>query len=212
MKKALHYIAIGDSLTVGYGASAGQGFVPRFAMMAEERLGRKVEVINVGVVGAKTDEIIHTVETDRSVREYIVKAHLITVTAGGNDLLSAAKTFFYEGRSDELKSALRHYASEYKRLVAELKQLKRSAKAPYMIRLVNLYNPIPMVPVAAFWVQQFNRQLMRYEDRNIRVVSVFEAFEGREEELLYVDHIHPNANGYAVIAEQVRLAGFSPLV
>ncbi|RAV20634.1 GDSL-type esterase/lipase family protein [Paenibacillus contaminans] len=211
MKKALHYIAIGDSLTVGYGASAGQGFIPRFAAMAEERLGRRVAVVNVGVVGAKSDEIIQLIETDRSVREQIVKSQLITVTAGGNDLLAAAKSFLYDGRSDELKSALRQYNSVYKRLIAELKLLKRHARSPYMIRLVNLYNPIPMVPVAAFWIQQFNRQLMKFEDRNIRVANVFEAFEGREEELLYIDHIHPNGNGYAVIAEQVRQTGFFPL-
>lgn len=212
MKKALRYVAIGDSLTVGYGAAAGRGFVPRYAAAVEERFGRKVDTYNAGVTGATSGEILQTLETDSNVRERIAKAHLITLTAGGNDLLAAAKSFFYDGRSDDLRSALRQYAVNYNKLIGELKRLKKDSRTPYAIRLVDLYNPIPMVSVSSFWIRQFNRQLLKYEDRRTRIAFLYDAFVGHEEEWLYVDHIHPNEKGYAVIAQQVFKSGFEPLL
>jgi lysophospholipase L1-like esterase len=48
------YTAIGDSLTTGFGALPGNGFVPAYRRMAEERLRSHVVSTNLGVNGMTT--------------------------------------------------------------------------------------------------------------------------------------------------------------
>ena len=43
-----HYTAVGDSLTFGFGAMPGSGFVPLYRRMAEEKLRQFVPHENLG--------------------------------------------------------------------------------------------------------------------------------------------------------------------
>lgn len=51
------YTAIGDSLTTGFGALPGNGFVPVYRRMAEGRLRSNVASTNLGVNGLTTSEL-----------------------------------------------------------------------------------------------------------------------------------------------------------
>jgi lysophospholipase L1-like esterase len=207
MGKTIHYVAIGDSLTVGYGAEPGYGFVSHFKKRIEDGLHISVTLTNAGVNGATTSDILEVLETDPELRTAVAHAELITITAGGNDLLQAALPYFYDKNPDYLKSALQSYESNYSRLIAQIKAIKAEANQgndKYVLALIGLYNPIPLVPDAAYWLQRFNLFLKKLEKtQQISVVPLYDAFQGKESTLLYNDHIHPNAQGYELIEEQL---------
>lgn len=87
-KKALEegeilYLALGDSSAVGIGASSARsGYVGMFAERIEGRLQKKVKVINLGVSGAKTEDVLN-----KQIPDGIkTKADIVTLSIGTNDL------------------------------------------------------------------------------------------------------------------------------
>ncbi|KIL40210.1 hypothetical protein SD70_15475 [Gordoniibacillus kamchatkensis] len=203
MKEALRYLAFGDSLTVGYGAPPGQGFVPLYAKSLETATGREVAVVNAGVNGATTQNLLDSLRTDPELRERVERSDLITITAGGNDLIQAALPFVYEGDAAILRSALQAYETNYRGIVDAIRGARAEGSSSALLVLIGLYNPLPVMAEAAEWVRRFNEYLQKLAAADVQVVDVYDAFVGRERELLYSDHIHPNARGYAAIAEQI---------
>lgn len=203
MKEAIRYLAFGDSLTVGYGAAPGLGFVPQYAKSLSASVGRDVQPNNVGVNGATTQNLLDSLLTEPDIRAGVKAADMITITAGGNDLIQAALPFVYEGDANILNSALQAYEANYRRMLETIRDIKGKAAERNLIILVGLYNPLPLMAEAGVWVRKFNDYLRQLTSSSVRVVDVYDAFVGRERELLYSDHIHPNAKGYAVIAKQI---------
>jgi lysophospholipase L1-like esterase len=204
MNQAIRYLAFGDSLTVGYGAGPGLGFVPQYCRKLQTALESKVLLENSGVNGATTGELLDILHKDPDIRCGLRDADLITITTGGNDLIQAALPYFYRGDPKVLKSALRSYEKNYAKLAAGIERLKKGQLRPYVIILVGLYNPLPQVTEAGYWVQRFNQFLRKLESDYVRIVDVYDSFLGKEAELLYNDHIHPNAKGYEAIAKQIE--------
>jgi acyl-CoA thioesterase I len=77
----LHVVALGDSLTAGYGLAARDGFVPRLqAALAAQ--GAKVEIVNAGVSGDTASDGL--ARLDWSVPE---GTDAVIVELGANDML-----------------------------------------------------------------------------------------------------------------------------
>lgn len=206
MEKTINYLAFGDSLTVGFGAPEGHGFVSIYQQKLEQLLKVPIHLKPAGKNGATTSQLLQTLESDPQIQRDIREANLITITAGGNDLIQAAIPFFYQGDPAYLKSALQTYESNYKKLIGEIEALRQGIQEPFLIVLVGLYNPLPQVPDAAYWVQRFNLFLRKLEQPHILVVQVYDAFVGQDSRYLSEDAIHPNEIGYEELARQVENA------
>ncbi|OCT14328.1 hypothetical protein A8709_26245 [Paenibacillus pectinilyticus] len=204
MGKSIHYLAFGDSLTVGYGAEEGHGFVSIYRQWLESMFHEPVSLQHAGTNGATTGELLETIESDPQIRKAIQEATLITITAGGNDLIQAAIPFFYDGDNSILKKALHTYESNYKKLIHEIKKLRKGIHAPYLIAIIGLYNPLPQIPDAAYWVQRFNLFLRKLEQPHIQIVQVYDAFVGQAARFISEDAIHPNQLGYEKLADQLE--------
>lgn len=211
MKRELTYLAIGDSLTAGNGAPPDHGFVHQYVRLTERSLGHPVRAVQAGKSGATTNEILQVVRTQPHIRLAAEDASVITVTAGGNDLIQAAKKFYFESEVKHLMSALKLYQRNMGSILDEIMRLKTAGTAPYMLRVIGLYNPLPEFEEAVFWVHKFNEHLRSFASGNVHVIDVDDAFLGRENELLSDDRFHPNAEGYRVMAEKVHLAGYAPI-
>jgi hypothetical protein len=80
------------------------------------------------------------------------------------------------------------------------------------IYVVNLYNPYSgsgdeFEVIASVGVQQFNGVIgvaALNEEFRARLVPVFEHFQGRSRQWIAQDGIHPNNDGYRVIAEALQ--------
>jgi acyl-CoA thioesterase-1 len=75
----IRLLALGDSLTAGYGLPAGQGFVPRLEAALRGR-GRNVRVLDAGVSGDTTAGGL--ARLDWALAE---RPHAVLVELGGND-------------------------------------------------------------------------------------------------------------------------------
>ncbi|MFC5401191.1 GDSL-type esterase/lipase family protein [Cohnella soli] len=203
----IHYAAIGDSLTSGFGDLFGGGFVPKYANDIQHRLQQQVVYDKMGMSGARSDKILAVIRGNYGVRETLRNADIITVTAGGNDLVDAAKG---QSNSDAYRQALAKSRHNIAGMLEEIRKLKTS-QSTYMVRLVGLYNPWPSVPESGAWIRRFNAQLEIFQDATVKVANVFDAFSGRERDLLFFDHFHPNGRGYAIMAEALDRTGYKPL-
>jgi lysophospholipase L1-like esterase len=208
------YTAIGDSLTTGFGALPGNGFVPVYRRMAEGRLRTNVVSTNLGVNGLTTSELEQRLRGSSMTREAIRAADIITLSIGGNDLIHAAKAAARQpgNLSKELGRSLQECKQNFAVIMSILFQLKAGARRPYIIRIVGLYNPYPQVVGATEWVKQFNRYASQYSSRVVGFASIYGEFAGNERGLLSFDHLHPNGRGYRVIAEKLDALGYGGLI
>lgn len=76
------YLALGDSLAQGYGASApDRGYVGRLAELIGARTGSSVRVVNLGVCGTT----VHQLSDDQLPRVHQLHPDLVTACIGAND-------------------------------------------------------------------------------------------------------------------------------
>jgi lysophospholipase L1-like esterase len=211
MKSQLNYVAIGDSLTAGYGVPYGLGFAELYHGLAEQTLGAPITLFNAGVSGATSVEMHERIIHDNVLRERIREADLITFTMGGNDLMKAAKQFYVDRDTVHLKQALKATRASISGILREVKELKKqAAPSSFAIRVADLYNPIPFFPESVYWVQRFNKLYRKFEGNNLLVADIYSSFLGIEEQLLSDDLIHPNALGYEKMALQTHALGYAP--
>jgi lysophospholipase L1-like esterase len=208
---AIPYTAVGDSLTVGFGAMPGNGFAPVYRGMAERRIGDFVSYDNWGVNGQTSSALYENIKRNSQLRNSLKAAQIITISIGGNDLIRAAKSAPSKNIGQHFNKALSLCQSNFSGIMQQLNQIKSGSRSPYIVRAVGLYNPYPQVDAATQWVQQYNRYISGYWGGNYAAAPIFSSFYGREKELLSIDHLHPNGKGYKVIAEHLNQLGYYPL-
>ncbi len=211
MKPEIYYVAIGDSLTEGVGAWPGSGFVNRYGILAQQTVKKPVVFENAGRRGATARDVADLIAFHAEIRLKIAQADIITITAGGNDLIQAAKQYISDGEHRHFRHALEQFREHFSRMARMITQLKRGRNGKYIVRSVGLYNPFPKLHKGGLWVREFNRHIQSFQGTHFRSADVYGAFLGREKKLLSFDHVHPNAEGYRVIAEQIHRTGYFPL-
>ncbi|GAA0371206.1 SGNH/GDSL hydrolase family protein [Bacillus horti] len=210
-EKPLVYVALGDSLSVGIGAILKPGFVKRYAKMAELEIGRKVISINFAMHGFTSQDVVKKLEQS-VVRFTLRQADLITISVGGNDLRNAAKKYFKNGDEKLLNRAILQFKRNMDRILFEIALIKKNSTTPYLIRLVDVYNPFPNRKDTHVWVQRFYALLKSYEQKNVSVTNIYNEFLGKENKLLFLDKLHPNADGYQSIALALHKLGYRSLI
>jgi lysophospholipase L1-like esterase len=201
MSSAIDYFAFGDSLTAGTGASGGKGFVPRYHSYLEECTRRSIRLGKSGTEGATSGELLDLLRYNKSIRAAVEQAKLITITSGGNDLMQAAIPFFMEGKFQHLTKALRRYVVNSRQMISTIQHLKAGQSNRYLILYLGLYNPLANIPIANIWIHKFNHYSRALARQGVIYVDAYSDFHQREAELLSSDHVHPNAEGYKVIAD-----------
>ncbi len=226
------YIALGDSLSVGVGASdpGATGFVP----LVHESLGEEFELLNLGRSGATSQDLLELGDLDRALDQIERRnadgdndVRLVTLEIGGNDLLrlyfSLVQTRICPDLQaslekdecvDALDSALRNYEPNLGTALDRLQQADPSLR----IVLLTLYTPFSgLLPVIAEVgdLALEGRPDSRFPEglndiiraqasqRQLVLVDLHPLFEGRAPELISDDLIHPNDQGYRVMADAV---------
>ncbi|OAB77216.1 lysophospholipase [Paenibacillus crassostreae] len=208
----IHYTAIGDSLTVGFGAMPGNGFVPVYRGLAEYKLQTFVASDNLGINGLTSLGLYDYVSRNATYQHSLREADLITISIGGNDMIRAARSSNGSNLDFHFKQALADCKINFSRIIKTIYDLKKNSNGVYLIRVVGLYNPFPQIEEASKYIQQYNHFVETYSKETFAVANIYNFFRGREKELLFIDRIHPNGRGYRLIAEQLVRLGLRPLI
>lgn len=228
-QQAPAYLALGDSLAFGVGASnpSTTGYVARAyeALRTSERYGDGgLELINYSVPGATSGDLLASGgQLDLAVEEIGSRAQnanaveIITVDVGGNDLLAlvAPDSPCLESASVEpCRSAFGEVLSAIQSNLGETLRRLREAAPEAIVVVIDLFNPYsgtgdPREPIAEIGVGQANGVIGAVAadpELGVKTASVFGLFSGRGGQWIAPDGIHPNDAGHAVIAEAVLAA------
>jgi lysophospholipase L1-like esterase len=188
------YMALGDSLSAGYGAQpATNGFVYRLYKQGTFDKIPNTLFANSSVPGANSqDVLLHQVP--QAVQRF--RPHIITLTVGGNDLLAILS-------GDDPNVVLQEFQNNLIAILASL----RSQLPDSTIILGNLYT-IPDVPGASTIVPIFNQILEGVASQfGVAVADVYGAFLNKNG-LLLIDRngaamfeVHPTNAGYKEMAD-----------
>lgn len=202
------YVGLGDSLAAGVGAR--KGYVERYADHAATDTGARVEVTNLGRSGQTSPQLLAVLRDDEAVRRELRAAEIITFNIGINDLGRAGEA--YEngtcgGKDNEdcLRSAVERVKRNWEAVVAEILGLRstedaiiRTAGLGYTPRVDEVYEP---------YLREVNRHIAETAAEN----EIPYAQPYLDDGYMSPDGIHPNDDGYGVIAERLRALGYVPL-
>jgi len=211
--EALSYVALGDSYPAGGGPVSGESFVDHYEDLIEQNSGIEVEVTDLAVNGATTEDLLAAISSPQQ-RAGLTGAQVITITIGGNDFLQTARTCTepacFEGVLVEIEDRLNVIAARV-----------RDA-APDALILMTNYPDVMAGSAAALAFLGFgsaevardismrsNEMICAVADRHgMRCVDVYGAFNGadgeasaRDKGLLANDIIHPSEEGHRLIAQ-----------
>jgi lysophospholipase L1-like esterase len=223
---SLIYVALGDSLAVGTGASY-KGYVDRYADYLRAATSTQVSVINLGQDGQTSSELLHALRNDAYSRHAVSTASVITFNTGLNDLGHAGEA--YEngtcGGSDNqdcLRAAVESFKENWDAIIAQLLSLRSSSST--IIRTIGIgHTPKIFVDDAiTTWPSEGKIKDIRSLEPYVEEVNYHIATTTADKDVPYVeiylekghvnpDGVHPNDEGYQVVAEQLRELGYSPL-
>ena len=179
--------ALGDSLTQGYGLPAEEGFVPQLQGWLDAE-GVEAKILNAGVSGDTTAGGLARVDWTLT-----PEVDAMIVTLGGNDLLRGLDPAQARGNIDGILAAAKK---------AEVEVLLVGMSAPgnygagYKAEFEGLYPDLAEAYGTLFYPDFFTGLLA--EEKNAasaRSETVQRYFQG--------DGIHPNAEGVALIVEDI---------
>ncbi len=178
----IRLVALGDSLTQGYGLPEEDGFVPQLEAWLRDQ-GLEVEVINAGVSGDTTAGGLSRM--DWTLAEPV---DAMLVTLGGNDLLRGLSPNASKENLDAILTRLGQ--EDIPAMLAGLPapgnygpEFQRAFERMY-IDLAGMHD-VPLYP-------NFMQPMTDKADEGVSF-----------NDLMQDDHIHPNAKGVALIVEGI---------
>jgi lysophospholipase L1-like esterase len=205
---------LGDSVTHGapWGADDSETYPAQLAVLLDSAYPSKVcEVHNRGVNGATADTLLAKLNSEG----FPEQPDFVLLMIGGNDLSAA------EDLDDFLNNVLPQTLSEVQQCVDLVKaHTNHDGKHPRV--LLSAFTPNRIGDVGGFdanlGIQVYNANLASIEGVELYFTAnfsdLYDSAEGKAKAELMSDLVHPNEDGYAVIAENWFdvIAAFPPMV
>ncbi|GLG00231.1 lipase [Alicyclobacillus hesperidum subsp. aegles] len=216
MKRNL-YVALGDSITAGYGAPHPHAtFVYQVSQFAHEQ-GLADHTMIVAQNGWTSGDLWKAVNV---IGEAVWKqTNMITLMTGGNDLRRLLRRFYLPISGPAITPAvIDRVSAEFTYNMNLLCNFIYKRNIPYVI-VTTVYNPIPHFPIAVAAFDRLNTVIRKLaEAYRFTVSDVFAGFQNREHQLIegyrngkfedlalpFRRPIHPNHAGHARIAEVIK--------
>ena len=230
------YTALGDSLAFGIDDPQGGGYVPRFRNHVQQDTGVTVNLINRGVPGWTSDDLLNALRTDQSLRAQVANSQVVTFNIGGNDLLNALQryqSFTCGGANNQqcFAETVARFKSNWNAIVAQIVSLRSpgdilAVTPDTIIRTMDIYNPavnqlkfFGVFNQVKPYLDDINRHIYLTAIANrIPCARAYRAFNGENGDqdagqrgLMAGDGIHPNATGHALLASTLRALSYRPL-
>ncbi|WP_147512470.1 SGNH/GDSL hydrolase family protein [Bacillales bacterium] len=202
VKKGGTYVALGDSLTRGVGASNGNSYAAIVGrdLVKNDRVER---FQNLAVSGARTEDLLKQLE-QKEVRRTLSQAKVISVTIGGNDLFNRGEgvaNFDAKKTAATIETAQNNLAKTF--------SILREENPDAVIFYVGLYNPFRASENGEAFdaiVQEWNAKSRTLGlKHDIEIIDTFNLVRDVKRDLSS-DQFHPNDATYEDIANAAILA------
>jgi lysophospholipase L1-like esterase len=201
-KNEMKVVALGDSLTKGFGDASGKGYVGDVIDQLRAHSHATVSQSNLAINGQTSGQLIKQLGQQEVLRQ-IRQSDVILMTIGGNDLNQQGRTL-----NDLDSSHISQMLQSYKNNLTKIMQQIRSVNPDATLYFVGLYNPYldgANAKATSQIVRQWNNEtadlLAGFSDTVF--VPTMDLFQILQEKYLYADHFHPNSTGYQRIAERI---------
>jgi lysophospholipase L1-like esterase len=227
------YIALGDSLSAGVGASSPE---TTFVELVHQSLGSRIELMNLGHSGDTSDDLLQGGTLDRAVDTIKARngdgdtsndVRLVTLEIGGNDLLHINSAYVQTGicpdvqttlAKPECTKVLRGTLDRFRKHFGTALDRLRDTDADVPIVVMTLYNPFDYLgAIGELGVLSLDGQAgtdfpeglndiirsVAAGHEGVTVADVYSAFNGKTASLISSDFIHPNDAGYRTMADTV---------
>lgn len=196
------YLALGDSITAGYGVGKDFSFPTAYAQYLR-RHEPDLQLLNLGLNGLTSSGLLASLRQNSRLRYYVSQASLVTLTIGSNDLLQFIKNSSQVFNLAQLTLTLNSLGKTLCFIGEEIRKLNPRAT----LKIGTLYNPLPAGPFV-----QYSQQAQQILDQaNIMILTwannyggnaahIDREFRGKEQRLIGPDFAHPNVAGYQRIA------------
>jgi lysophospholipase L1-like esterase len=223
------YVALGDSIATGVGATTPYPELFRQAIAAQ--MGVPVELINLGCPGCTSTDLLNGLRTNQSAREALSRAQIITWDIGGNDFLGA-RTTFSQGAcggpdgQDCLRAAVLRFQQNWDAIMGDLGELTNGRSV--LLLTMDIYDPFvretsgtevgsSSLEMALFgpYLDAITAYMATTASANgIAFATIRPAFNGPDgtedpfQKGLMADPIHPNDEGHQRIMDaMLQVAG-----
>lgn len=222
--KKIQYVAIGDSLTEGVGDSTNQGgFVPLLAQDLGATYNLEVNFKNFGVSGNTSQQILNRLKSQPEIKKQIKNSRFVTLTVGGNDILSVLRKDFTTIDEEALKKANDTYIANLKSIIGSVRNEKRDIP----IYILGVYNPFylnfpeitKIQDIIDDWNDSTDTLTKTYQSVYFVPINqlLYKGIDGKEgvvqtsgdqvsvinDALFSEDHFHPNTIGYQIMSNAV---------
>lgn len=199
---SLLYIALGDSLTKGYGVGMRNAFPSLYATWLNNRKDQCIDYKNLGINGLTSGNLLNLIYTSE-VSSLLSGADVVSLTIGSNDLLRAAR-----GMAGGKKADIPFILSNLKSNLLNIGSRIRSCNQKGTIQIAGLYNPFIVGPLAPYAVSvqpvlnQANQIIGEVCQRfGFLYVPVNCFFAGKELWAISQDNVHPSYKGHLIMAK-----------
>lgn len=197
------YLALGDSITAGYGVASPFSFPTIYANFLR-RHNPDIKLLNYGVNGLTTSSLLNQLKANNSLRQAVSQASLMSLTIGSNDLLRLIGNSNQPIKTSQLPIILGNMGKTLMLIGQEIRFLNPVVT----VKVATLYNPLPAGPYAHYYVQvqgiidNANAMIfMVAKHYGFVVVNLDREIKGKESSFIGQDHVHPTATGYQMIAK-----------
>jgi lysophospholipase L1-like esterase len=202
------YVALGDSLAAGVGGR--RGYVTRYAERLRSGTGARVRVINLGVSGQTSSQLLYALRNDQTTRRALGKAEVVTLNIGLNDLGRATVSYQSgECGGPQNKACLGESVNAFERnwdaIIEEISSscppddtILRTAGFGYTPRAAKVFRP-------------YVREATRHIASSAAEAGMLHTGVRLDDEDMSEDGLHPNDKGYRMIADRLAKLGYKPL-
>lgn len=224
----IEYVAFGDSLAHGYlnenyinegdTILLGKGYPVFIKEGIEQELGYDVKLTNAGFSGYQTVHVLDQLNNNQSIRDSLVTADVVTVGIGANDLLELLLNIDIDNidlnNPEDLAMLMRIFNEEVPQRINEVGENLteiinkiQDINAEAKIYILGYYNALSYLEglqdILVPKIVELNEELEKVAINNEAIyVPTFDAFVGKYDIYLPYPDIHPNEEGYQVIAEE----------